>query len=106
MTAAVFGIGSNGLNPLADSPAELLGPLKTSLQAGGVADPTGAGMFYSGGSGDAVETCSGWQDPTVAAIGSTGDFLATDEWFSFGSTSCNQGLPILCACLSVPDPFS
>jgi len=102
----VFGAGSDGSVSLANSPADLLGELNITLTQGEVVDPNGKGLFYSGGVGAASSTCNGWQSQDGAVVGSLGSLVSTEDWFATGSISCNTGLPILCACRSVPDPFS
>lgn len=104
--AEVFGLGSDGSTRLAGSAIELLGELQTTLSAGGVIDPSGTGMFYSGGTGDTTNTCAGWQEtdnPGLTAI--TGSFEATNDWLDSSNNPCTEALPILCACRSAPDPF-
>lgn len=100
----VFGLAANGSTPIADTPLGLLGELETSLAAGGVDDPSGTGMFFSGGIADMPDTCEGWSDPFSTAI--TGSFNdSSNAWFSSGDAECDQHLPILCVCLSVVGPF-
>ena len=104
LDAPVFGIGSNGMDPLADSPAELLNGLEVTLAEGGVNVPDASDEFYSGEIALEPDTCDGWSNQGSTAT--TGSFLLTDGWFSYGTTLCTVPLPILCACLSGPDPFS
>lgn len=100
----VFGLAANGSIPIAETPLGLLGELETSLAAGGVEDPSGTGMFFSGGPADMPDTCEGWSDPFSTAI--TGSFNdSSDAWFSSSMAECDEHLPILCVCLSVEGPF-
>lgn len=104
LDAPVFGIGSNGMDPLADSPAELLNGLEITLAEGGVNVPDASDEFYSGEIALEPDTCDGWTNQGSTAT--TGSFVLTNEWFSYGTTLCTVPLPILCACLSGPDPFT
>ncbi len=101
----VFGAGSKGDTALADSPLGLLTGPAIRLLDGGVEDPSETGLFFSGGSAKVFDTCEGWSDPFSTAI--AGSFeQAGPTWFSDTiDVPCADHLPILCACLSGPDPF-
>ena len=109
----VYGIHAEGDVPIASSITDLLQmetidpPLAMSgVVSGGL---TAEGSFWSGGRTNAVGNCDNWStgsNNTFAGAGTLNTPPSADgDWFDVSDESCSATLPILCACLSPPDPF-
>lgn len=95
----VYGINSNGLASIADSPADMVLGLNVSMVEGGVNIDEGA-LFWTGIDAD----CADWT--AEKGLGTVGSSIATNPgWANFDSNQCSQSRRILCLCESVPDPF-
>ncbi len=96
----VFGVLSDGTTPLAADPLAMLEGLNVSLTEGGV-DIGPKEMFWTG----TGVNCMNWSDD-IKSDGTTGASSATDgSWFAAEDVACTENLQILCACLSIPNPF-
>ncbi|MCR9163938.1 MAG: hypothetical protein ACE37F_22195 [Nannocystaceae bacterium] len=95
----VYGIGSLGMEPLAEHPADMLSGLNLTLTDGGV-NLDELNTFWTGVEDD----CANWSalkgDGTAGSATDTSPF-----WFNQSTDTCTNARPILCVCESVLDPF-
>lgn len=95
----VHGIFSDGSQPLASHPAAMLTGLEVSLSEGDV-NLEEKESFWTGVGGN----CQNWT--AFGGTATVGSASSTDgAWFNADDVTCDSGLPILCACESVANPF-
>lgn len=75
-----------------------------SLADAGV-DTHGEQQFWSGGFDDAaMANCNNWS-ASGSSVGMVGRFDLVEFWFDDETLECDDALPILCVCESIPNAF-